>query len=270
MALSADLAHQPLQRVPQMPLAQVQLSAWEARADGVRQAGVVVADDPRRRPVQGAQERLPVGLRLARERLQPPQLRASGLVTHRAEDAKRDPVATADRITHPERQVVQQQRPRRGPLAGAVGLKDDRREDLHPGHHQRSVARGARLAAARMGSHPASSLSCHQRRLAVARTAPDHLQRTGDPACDELVAPRRVWTLVEADRALARPTRVLPGLLARQRLSEPVRTIAVGRDAPVALAPMPRRTVVAIDPHPRPGVLGPGTDRLGAAPRLAQ
>jgi hypothetical protein len=59
-----------------------------------------------------------------------------------------------------------------------------------------------------------------------------------------------VRTLVRADVALARLAGVRPGLLARQNLREPVRAIAVDRDAPIALPAVLRRTVMAVEPHP--------------------
>src|SRR5512143_632027 len=42
----ADVGHQPLERVTQMPLAQIQLGLREASANGVREAVVAVAHDP--------------------------------------------------------------------------------------------------------------------------------------------------------------------------------------------------------------------------------
>jgi hypothetical protein len=104
--VGADLGHQPLERVAQVPLAEVKLGPREAGTHRVGQAAVVVAHDPRRGAAEGAEERLPVGLRLARERLQAPQSRASRLVAHGAEHAKRDPVAAAVGVAHAERQIV--------------------------------------------------------------------------------------------------------------------------------------------------------------------
>jgi hypothetical protein len=69
----------------------------------------------------------------------------------------------------------------------------------------------------------------------------------GDPARDELIVARRVRTLIQADITLAGLTRVVPGLLARQKLGEAVRAIAVRGDAPVALPAMLRRTVTAVE-----------------------
>jgi hypothetical protein len=84
--LCSELCHQSLKRVAQMPLAQVQLGVGEASTNGVRKAVVVVAHNPRRRAGKRAEERLPVGLRLACEHLQAPQLRPPALIAHRRED----------------------------------------------------------------------------------------------------------------------------------------------------------------------------------------
>ena len=150
--LGADLAHQPLQRVAQVPLAQVQLGVREASTNRVREPVVVVAHDPWRSATERSQERLPIRLRLARERLQAPQPWASGVIPHRGEHAERDPEATAVRVAHPERQVVEQQRSARRPLARTMRVEHDGSEHLHPIHHQRPVPREAQLASARVGT----------------------------------------------------------------------------------------------------------------------
>ena len=69
----------------------------------------------------------------------------------------------------------------------------------------------------------------YQRHVAVGRTGANRHHRLGDPAGDELVAPRRVRPLVQADVALAGLAAVVPRSLARQNLREPMPTIAVGR-----------------------------------------
>ena len=226
---------------------------------------------------QGAEERIAVRLRLARERLQAPQLGAPGLVPHCAKDPERDPMAATVWVADPERQVIHQQRAARRPLPWAVGLEHDWGEHLGPVHHQLSVPREPQLAATGVGPHatgvgPQSlrPLPRDHRRVAVGRAGPDHLQRLGDPPSDELILARRVWTLVEVDVALAGLASIRPGLLARQTLGEAVRAIAVRRDSHVALSTVPRRTVATSKPHPRPGVLRPRTDRLGLAPALPQ
>ncbi len=110
-----------------------------------------------------AQKRFPVGLRLARERLQPPQPRAPALTTHRSEDAQRDPMTASLRIAHPERQVIQQQRAVRRPRTRAIGLENDRDEHLQPVHHQRPVPLEPLIARARQGPQPLRSLPCDER-----------------------------------------------------------------------------------------------------------
>jgi hypothetical protein len=174
------------------------------------------------------------------------------------------------RIAHPEREVVQQQRPARRPRARPVGLEHHRREHLDPVHHQRPMPGEPQSAGPRVDPQPLRSLSCHERRIAIRRATPDHLQRLSDPPRDELILARRVRTLMEVDRALARLTGVVPGLLTRQHLGEAMRTIAVGGHALVALPAMLRRTVMAVEPHPRPRVLRPRAHGLGLAPALAQ
>jgi len=52
-ALGLEFRHQSLQRVAQVPLAQVQLSAGEAGTNRAHNSPVVVAYDPRRRAAQG-------------------------------------------------------------------------------------------------------------------------------------------------------------------------------------------------------------------------
>jgi hypothetical protein len=93
--LAAQLAHQPLQCVAQVPLADVQLGVGEPGADRIREPIVVVAHDPRRGAIERAEERRHVALGLGRERLQTPQFRASGFIAHRGEHPERDPEATA-------------------------------------------------------------------------------------------------------------------------------------------------------------------------------
>jgi hypothetical protein len=62
LTLGANLAHQPLQSMAQVPLAQVQLGVGETAANRVHQGAVVVAHHPGRRPGKGCEERLPVDL----------------------------------------------------------------------------------------------------------------------------------------------------------------------------------------------------------------
>src|SRR5258708_7625831 len=141
----------------------------------------------------------------------------------------------------------------------AVALKDDRGEDLDPVHHKRPVARPADLARQGIATHPLRALARNERRLSVRRAGADRLQRACDSARDELILAGRVGTLMTADRPLAQIARAGPRLLARQQLREAVRAIAVGGDALVALPTMARLAVVAVKPHSRACVLGPGT-----------
>src|SRR5680860_881281 len=61
---------------------------------------------------------------------------------------------------------------------------------------------------------------------------------------DELVAPRRVRTFVEADVALASLAGLGPGLLPRKVLREAMRTLSVDRNALVQLSTMPGHAVM--------------------------
>ncbi len=71
---------------------------------------------------------------------------------------------------------------------------------------------------------------------------------------------------MDADVAFAGFAIVRPGLLAHQGLSEAVRAIAVGWNAPVALPTVSRWTVTAVEANLRPSVLQPRAARLGLAP----
>ena len=175
----------------------------------------------------------------------------------------------AVRVAHPERQVVEQQRPARWPRAQAMRLEHDRREHLHPIHHQRPMAREAQLTGLRVDPQPPRPLARHPRRSSVRRAGADCHQRPGHPARDELILARCMRPLVELDVPLADLARVLPRLLTRQHLREAMRTIPVGRHALVVLAAMPRCAVLAIEANARPYVLGPRTGRLRFAPTLA-
>ena len=72
--------------VAQVPLAEVELGLGEGGTDGAVETVVVVADDALRSALQGAKERLPVGLGRVGEGLDAPELRPPGLKARRAED----------------------------------------------------------------------------------------------------------------------------------------------------------------------------------------
>ena len=71
--------------VAQVPLAEVELGLGEGGTDGAVETVVVVADDALRSALQGAKERLPVGLGRVGEGLDAPELRPPGLKARRAE-----------------------------------------------------------------------------------------------------------------------------------------------------------------------------------------
>lgn len=125
LVVLAELGHEPLQRTAQGPLAQVELGLREGGAHGPVEPVVVVADDPRRRALEGAQERLPAGPGCVGGGLDAPEPRATALEARRAEDPEGDPEAPGGGVTHREGKVVEQERPRLRPGRGPVGLEDD-------------------------------------------------------------------------------------------------------------------------------------------------
>ena len=213
------------------------------------------------RPVLGADSDAPGGGRLGR--------RCGRDVVAGVWAVRRAARGWAGSMPYPKREVVEHKRARGWPRERAVGLEDDRREDLDAVHHQRPVPREAQLARLRIDPQSLGALAGHKRRLAIAGTDADHLQRLGDPARDELVLARRVRPFVEADVALAELAVVGPRFLARQGLGEAVRRIAAGGDAAVALAAVPRRAAAAVEANPRSRMLRPRAGRLGLAPALA-
>ncbi len=138
--------------------------------DGAGEALVVVADHPRRGAAQPTEEALPIGLRLARERLQAPGLEPSRLKAGRAEDPEGDPEAPASRVAHWERDVVEQQRALLGPGRLPVRLEDDRRKDLDPVADELAVPGQARLAGLRYP--PAAAVPARVRSMPPTPTAP--------------------------------------------------------------------------------------------------
>ena len=161
------------------------------------------------------------------------------LESSRAEHPEGDPKAPPGRVAHREGQIVDQQRARSWPRVGAMGLEHDRREDLHPVGDELAVPRHPRLAALRVSRQPPRPLGCHQCRLAIARSCAHRDERLGDPARHEPVVARGMRALEKAHRALADPASVMPGLLARQRLREAVRPVAVRGQAAIALRRCP-------------------------------
>jgi hypothetical protein len=208
-----------------VPLAKVELGLGEGGAHRPVQPEVVVADHARWRPLEGAQERLPVGVRGVGKGLHAPELGASALEARRAEDPECDPQASGGRVTHREGQIVEQKRAGRRPGGGPVRLEDDRGKELDPVSDELAVARRARLARLRVGAQPPRPLARQKRRLALAHSGSDRDQRLGDRPRHELVVPRGVGPLVQTHRPLAGLAGVVPGLLARQQLREAMRPI---------------------------------------------
>lgn len=203
VALS-KLRHQTLQRVAQVPFAEVELGLGEGRTDGTIETVVVVADHALRSALQGAQERLPpVGLGCVGEGLNAPELRAPALEARRAEDPKRSESARFE--GHAPRRADHRARASR-PSATPRAFGPRRRwgEDLDPVGHQLPVASHPQLSRLGSAGSRCAPLARNQRRLAVGRPHPDRGQRLGDPPGDELVSACGVRSLVQVDGALAR------------------------------------------------------------------
>jgi hypothetical protein len=207
-----------------------------------------------------------VGLGCVGKGLDAPEPRAPALEARRAEDSEGDPNAAGGRIADREGQVIEQYRAALGPGTRPVGLEDDRREGLDPVPHELAVAGHARLAGLGVGPQSPRPLPRHQRRPAVARPGSGGLKRLRDPPRDELVAASGARPLVQAHRPLAGLAPVMPGLLAWQQLGEAMRPLAVGRNAAVELATVARLAVLAVEAHPRAGVLGARARRPRFAP----
>ena len=188
-----------------------------------------------------AQERLPVRLGLARERLQAPQLRATGLIR----PSRRTPgTRFGSGRCSGSRTLNGKSSSNSDPLAGhsrgQCASNTTGANTSDPIHHQRPVPREAQLSGARVGivaAAPARAPPPPPR--GRSNPPPTADQRLSDPARDELILPRRMRPLVELDVTLAHLARVVPRLLARQHLGEAMRTVAVGRDALVVLPTMP-------------------------------
>jgi hypothetical protein len=180
------------------------------------------------------------------------------VVGERAEDAVGDDRATGgDRRADTERQVIEDQHLR--PLRRAARLEHDRREHLHPVLDERAVARGVRrdrvpgrLEPVRQPPHVAT-------RRAVGHSLPDTHERRRDLARREETVAHRREAAVLAERTLAVVAVARGRVLARQRLREDVRLVAVAGDALVALPTTARSAVGAVEPDGR--TLVPGTGR---------
>jgi hypothetical protein len=216
-----------------------------------------------------------------------PEPRLSGAVADRAEDVEGDPAGRDSPPAgvegpDPEGQVVEEQRALRRPGALAVGLEDNRREQLDPVADELAVAGLAQLAGFGVDPKAPGTIPGHAGGAHVGGAGAHRVKRLGDPASDELEVARRLRALPPFDRPLAVLAAVAPRLLPRQQLGEHVGPAAATRRALVALAPMAALAIAAIQLDPRSRVLKPGAlhprcgdprhrPRLAAQPdRLAQ
>jgi hypothetical protein len=143
--------------------------------------------------------------------------------------------------------------PRR-PGGGSLKIEHHRREQLNPVSDKLAVGRLAHLAGPAVKAEAPGPGARHPRGLHAGSTSADRGERLGDSTRHELVVARRLRTLAPLDTPLAVLTGVMPPLLAGQKLGQDVR-LPLARRALVALAPMPRPAVAAIELDPRPRML---------------
>jgi hypothetical protein len=115
-----------------------------------------------------------------------------------------------------EGQVIEQERALDRPGAGAMGIEDHRREQLHPVGDELAVIGLAKLAGLGIEAEAMGAVAGDPRGAPVAGARADGVHRLGDPAGDELVVARGLRPLAPLDAALAVLAGLVPGLLARQ------------------------------------------------------
>ncbi len=184
-----------------------------------------------------------------------PEPRPAGGKADAAEDverhpAGRDPLSARVQGSHTEGQMVEQQGALHRPGERTVGLEDDRREDLDPIGEQLTVIGLAQLARLSVDAEAPGSIAGHARGAHVAGAAAHRLQRLGDPPRYELVVTRRLGAVAPLEGSLAVLAGAVPRLLPRQEFGEHVRLSARARRALVALPPVARRSIGAVELDP--------------------
>jgi mutator family transposase len=111
-----------------------------------------------------------------------------------------------------------------------------------------------------------------KRPVAGSRTEMGRSSSSSEPVAGQAARPVRFEDdrrehLDPVNSPLAGLTRVVPSLLARQHLGEAMRPLTVSWRAPIQLATEPRLAIPPVEPHPRPGMLGPRAYRLRRTPR---
>ena len=244
-----------------MPLAEVKVGLRPEPLDRRQEVVVEVADHPRRRAGQRAEEPLPLRAAaavLAVEGLPAHEPSALGRGGERRED-REDAVAARPAVgsSGVERNRVEDERP----LAlddGRVArldlrpkpLEDHRGEDLDPVADELRVPAQDELTVL---AEPlaAGSLANHLGGAPIAHPLTHARQRRGHLSGRELVQARRRRPLVPGIDALALIALAVRRALPRQRLGETVRPSAVGRPTLVLLAPMAAAAIAAVEPHHR-------------------
>jgi hypothetical protein len=258
------------QLATEVPLAQAMVGPGlaEDRLDRARQRVVGVRDDHPRRALEGAEEDLPGGLVLARERLQPPQARhrrpparRSRLAAHRREDVK----AAAGVLAGADAEVLAVDQERLGPAAGRLAGAQKLCEDVDPVGDELALAQ--RIAAAlgprvaRAGRDATGTPARRLRGGPIGGAGPHRGERLTDLARREVVLARARLALprLQAGRALdAEGVRLA---LARQDRREAMAPIPVRRATQPALPPMRRLPIPARPHHHRARVLDDSTLR---------
>jgi len=186
--------------VLQVPFALLQLRSRPARFDRLQHATVGVADDPLWLTGQGAEEGAPVGGMRACERLCEPEPRLAGAEADAAEDiegdpAGRDPPAAGVQGSHPEGQMVKQQRALYRPRRWTMRFEDDRREQLHPVGDELAMMGLAQLAGPTIETQAPGTITSDARGAHVGVAGAHCLERLRDSLGDELVVARRFRAL---------------------------------------------------------------------------
>jgi len=244
--LAGDLRQQTLERVTQVPLAEIDLSLRPALLDDLQHSGVRVAHDPRWRTGQSREELPPRSRGRVGERLQAPQLALPIDVGQGAQDVPREVAALGGvAAAQAKVEVIEYQRSVIRPRRRRVRREHDGREHLDPVGGELSVPRVATA-----GEPSSRALG----RLAVGLALPEPDERPRDLPRDlprrKAIAARCLQTLMRRDRALAFHAVLVTGDLTRQRLGERVRR-PVHREATKPLTLTAWRAVPAEELHPR-------------------
>src|ERR1039458_8947338 len=136
------------------------------------------------------------------------------------------------------------------------------------------MRRLAQLTGVRVNAKTSRAIAGDTRCAHISGASTNRSKRLRDPASNELVVAWRLRALPPLDLSLALITRVTPGLLSRQQFGEHMRLLPSTRQALVALTPMTRLPISAVQLHPRAHVLSPRTTHPRCAdprhkPRLA-